>query len=243
MGGGLGPTPTSSAAGTGGGSARRPNFLIVVLDDVRFDDFAFCGHPFVRTPNFDRIAREGIHFLNAFTPVPLCSPNRASLLTGLYAHSHGITDNTDRGAESHLLPTYPDILQRAGYETSFIGKWHMGLDDSPRPGFDDWLCLRGQGDYFDPEVNDNGRQRRLDGYASDIFSDRAAAFIRRGETVRFWHTSPTKRFTRICFKTPTARSTSCRRTAGSPLRRGSQDYTRASPSPDARTQPGMERTS
>lgn len=170
---------TSSCVDGSQASSNRPNIVFVVLDDARFDDFGFSGHPFVKTPNFDRVATEGIQFSNAFAPVPLCSPNRACILTGLYAHSHGITDNTDRSERSHQLETFPRLLNRAGYETAFIGKWHMGLDDTRRPGFDEWLCMRGQGDYFDPEVNDNGQRRRLRGYASDIFSERTAEFIRR----------------------------------------------------------------
>ncbi len=150
-----------------------------MLDDARFDDFGFSGHPFVRTPNFDCIATEGMQFSNAFASVPLCSPNRACILTGLYAHAHGIIDNTDRSERSHQLVTFPLLLNRCGYQTAFIGKWHMGLDDTRRPGFDEWLCMRGQGDYFDPEVDDNGGRRKLRGYASEIFSTRAADFIRR----------------------------------------------------------------
>ena len=170
---------TNTWIDVGQGSGRRPNIVVVVLDDARFDDFGFSGHPFVKTPNFDRVANEGIQFSNAFASVPLCSPNRACILTGMHAHSHGITDNTDRSERSHQLLTFPMLLKRAGYETAFIGKWHMGLDDSRRPGFDEWVCMRGQGDYFDPVINDNGRRRKLRGYASDIFSDRAADFIRR----------------------------------------------------------------
>ena len=77
-------------------------------------------------------------FLNAFATTPLCSPSRASILTGQYAHTHGITDNTAR--PSHKLRTFPTELQRAGYETAFFGKWHMGNDNSPRPGFDHWVA-------------------------------------------------------------------------------------------------------
>ena len=160
-------------------SAIRPNFLVVVLDDVRFDDLGFAGHPFVQTPSFDRVANEGVQFTNAFAAIPLCSPNRASILTGQYPHSHGIIDNSDRSPRSHQLLTFPRFLRRVGYETAFFGKWHMGLDDSPRPGFDEWLSFRGQGTYFDPPVNDNGQRRELKGYASDLFSDRVAEFIRR----------------------------------------------------------------
>lgn len=160
-------------------ATQRPNFLVVVLDDVRFDDFGFAGHPFVRTPNFDRVASEGMRFANAFASIPLCSPNRACILTGQYAHSHRVIDNSDAGLRSHQLVTFPMALHRAGYETAFVGKWHMGLDDTPRPGFDEWLSFRGQGHYFDPEVNDNGKLRKLAGYATDLFSRRTAEFIRR----------------------------------------------------------------
>ncbi len=160
-------------------SEARPNVLVVVMDDVRFDDLGFTGHAFVQTPNFDRIAMEGMRFTNAFAPVPLCSPNRACILTGQYAHTHGITDNRDRSEQSHRLDTFPLALNRVGYDTAFIGKWHMGLDDTPRPGFNEWLSFRGQGRYFDPEVNHNGQELTLSGYATDILSERAAEFIRR----------------------------------------------------------------
>ena len=157
----------------------RPNILFVLLDDVRFDDLGFTGHPFVKTPNFDRIAREGMQFTNAFAATPLCSPNRASILTGHYAHTHGIIDNVDRSEATHRLITFPLLLNQAGYQTAFIGKWHMGIDDTRRPGFDEWLSIKGQGYYFDPDVNDNGESRKLPGYATDVFSERAAEFIRR----------------------------------------------------------------
>ncbi len=162
-----------------GRRAERPNVVFVLLDDVRWDDLGAMGHPFVRTPNFDRVAREGALFRNAFAATPLCSPNRASILTGVYAHTHGIIDNVDRSRLSHELITFPRLLHDAGFETAYIGKWHMGVDDSPRPGFDEWFSLQGQGYYFDPDVNENGRRYKAKGYTTDIFTERAVKFIRQ----------------------------------------------------------------
>jgi N-acetylglucosamine-6-sulfatase len=126
---------TMVSACSGGGSPERPpNIVVVVVDDVRWDDIAVAGHPFVETPNIDRLANEGARFLNAFAATPLCSPSRATILTGQYAHTHGITDNTARDAASHRLPTFAIPLSEAGYRTAFIGKWHMGNDDTRRPG-------------------------------------------------------------------------------------------------------------
>ncbi|MDA1312116.1 MAG: sulfatase [Acidobacteria bacterium] len=157
----------------------RPNVVFILLDDVRWDDLGAGGHPWVQTPNFDRVAHEGALFTNAFATTPLCSPNRASLLTGQYAHTHGITDNVDRSEQSHQLMTFPRLLHDAGYETAFIGKWHMGVDDSPRPGFDYWYSLQGQGYHFDPDVNENGVRKKVQGYTTDIFDDRAVEFVRK----------------------------------------------------------------
>jgi N-acetylglucosamine-6-sulfatase len=157
----------------------RPNIVFILGDDVRWDDLGCAGHPFVRTPNIDRIAAEGAMFRNAFITTPICSPSRASFLTGQYASRHGIIDNTDRSAASHKLVTFPRLLREAGYESAYVGKWHMGVDGSPRPGFDHWVSVSGQGEYFDPEINENGRVRRVKGYVTDIFNDHANRFIEK----------------------------------------------------------------
>src|SRR5262249_43070500 len=95
--------------------SARPNIVFILMDDLRFDELGCTGHPFVRTPHIDRLAKEGAIFRNAFATTPLCSPSRACFLTGLYAHVHGITDNVDRSRESHALVTWPRLLHDAGY--------------------------------------------------------------------------------------------------------------------------------
>jgi N-acetylglucosamine-6-sulfatase len=160
---------------------RRPNIVFVITDDQRWDSLRATGHPFARTPNIDRLAREGALFRNFFATTPLCSPSRASFLTGQYAHAHHVTNNDRVGLDviSHTLATFPRRLRESGYETSFIGKWHMGLDDSRRPGFDHWISFKGQGTYIDPVVNDEGRQRQLSGYMTDWLNQRAVEFVTR----------------------------------------------------------------
>lgn len=155
---------------------KRPNIVFILIDDLRWDEM---DYPFVRLPHLQRIAREGVRFRNAFVTTPLCSPSRASFLTGQYAHKHGITDNTDRSARSHQLLTFPRLLRDAGYETAFLGKWHMGVDDSARPGFDHWISVPGQGQYIDPVFNVNGARRTVRGYFTDILSGFAVEFVKR----------------------------------------------------------------
>lgn len=159
-------------------SAAPPNIVVILVDDLRWDDLAVAGHPFVETPAIDRMAREGVRFLNAFAATPLCSPSRASILTGQYAHTHGIVDNTARDAASHALATFAIPLQRAGYRTGFFGKWHMGNDDSPRPGFSRWVAMRGQGEALDPQFNIDGKRVRESGYVTDRLTDHAVRFVR-----------------------------------------------------------------
>jgi arylsulfatase A-like enzyme len=111
---------------------KKPNLLVILIDDLRYDEFGAGGHPYMKTPHVDRIAREGALFERAFHTTPSCSPNRASIVTGQYASRHGIIDNVARDAASHRLPNYHLDPQRLGYETAHIGKWHMGNSGMPR---------------------------------------------------------------------------------------------------------------
>ena len=154
----------------------RPNVVFVLTDDQRWDQLGCEGHPFLKTPNCDRLAAEGARFANMFVTTSLCSPSRASFLSGLYAHSHGVVNNfTDYPVD---LPSFPRTLQAAGYETAYIGKWHMGeQSDEKRPGFDYWITHKGQGDYYDTQFNINGRRVVKKGYYTHRVTDMAVDWL------------------------------------------------------------------
>jgi arylsulfatase A-like enzyme len=168
-----------AAAAAQSRAQARPNFVFILVDDLRYNALACTGHPFARTPHIDRIAREGVNFTNAFVTTPLCSPSRGCFLTGQYVHTHGIRDNTNRNEQSHQLVTFPRLLHDAGYRTGYVGKWHMGNDDMPRPGFDRWVSFRGQGVYDDPPLNVDGKPVQGAGYMTDLLNGHAAEFLDR----------------------------------------------------------------
>ena len=141
----------------------KPNFLVILIDDLRYDEFGAGGHPYMKTPHIDRLAHEGALFERAFHTTSICSPNRASIVTGQYASRHGIIDNVARGAMSHRLPNYHLELQKLGYETAHIGKWHMGNDGMPRPGYDYWVSYDGHGRIVEPEAVPRRQVRRAHG--------------------------------------------------------------------------------
>ncbi len=169
------PTPSS-----------RPNILFILLDDLRWDAVGYAGHPHLKTPQIDRIANEGVNFRNAFSTTSLCSPSRASLLSGVYAHKHGVTNNFTEFPSG--LASFPGVLQQAGYTTAYVGKYHMGENnDAPRPGFDYFVTHKGQGKYYGTEFNINGERRvTADGYYTTVVTDMALEWLKRGHGGKPW---------------------------------------------------------
>ncbi|MEZ4699211.1 MAG: sulfatase [Rhodothermales bacterium] len=165
---------------TAGNAPKAPrNVVFILSDDHRYDFMSF--HPnapdFLETPNLDRMAAGGMHIRNAFVTTSLCSPSRASILTGQYSHRHGVVDNATDVPEGTRF--FPQDLQQAGYQTAFFGKWHMGGEtDEPRPGFNHWESFQGQGTYYNPVLNINGSRGEIKGYTADILTDHALQWLR-----------------------------------------------------------------
>src|SRR5690625_1533751 len=162
---GLSCTTTDTA---GAQEESRPNVVFILTDDQRSDAISASGSQDPQTPNIDRLADEGVYFSNVFVTTSLCSPSRASILSGLYANTHGVNDNFTEFPND--LNTFPRIMQEEGYNTAYIGKWHMGEDNSdPRPGFDHFITHKGQGNYFDTAFNINGRgDEVVEGYYTHV---------------------------------------------------------------------------
>jgi len=167
------------SAATLASPSTRPNVIFILVDDLRYDALACTGHPWVQTPNLDRLRAEGVWFRNAFCTTSLCSPSRASFLTGTYAHTHGVTRNEVKVVDPDWsrTPSFAQLLQKGGYETGYIGKWHIAPHADPRPGFDHWLSFKGQGEYIDPELNENGRTFKAQGHNTDILNEHAIKFL------------------------------------------------------------------
>ncbi len=163
----------------------KPNIVFIYTDDQRFDAMSIvqmeqgkkARFPYLKTPNMDRIAKEGVRFRNAFVTLSLCSPSRAAILTGRYNHLNGIIDNYHPFRDS--VTTFPSMLKKAGYTTGYIGKWHMGSQSGKRPGFDYSASYLGHGRYNDCPFEVNGNNEPTIGWVDDKATDYALDFIKQ----------------------------------------------------------------
>lgn len=187
------PIPAAAAApATPARQAQPMNMIFVLVDDLRFDAMGFLT-PGLQTPNIDYLAKNGAYFPNAVVTSSLCSPSRATILTGQSPRNHRVIDNNHSSEEG--LVFFPSYLQQAGYQTGFFGKWHMGNDtDAPRPGFDRWVSFKGQGAYFPTDaippaqvaagqrqmLNVDGAPTQQKGYITDELTDYAMDWLEHG---------------------------------------------------------------
>ena len=150
----------------------RPNILFIMSDAHATQAVSAYGSPLIQTPNIDRIAEEGIRFDRVYCTNAICAPSRASILSGLLSHHHGVVDNVaplDRNT-----PTFPQIFQQNGYQTGLFGKWHL---KSEPIGFDRWAVLPGQGHYYNPDIVEGGERRREEGHSTELITNLALDWL------------------------------------------------------------------
>jgi len=155
-------------------AAEPPNILFVFADDHATHAISAYGSRINQTPNIDRLAREGMLFRNAFASNAICGPSRAVILTGKHSHMNGFVANEWGGAFDGSQQTFPKLLQRAGYQTALIGKWHLYSDPT---GFDHWEILPGQGRYYNPRFRSADGTIEVEGYTTDVITDRSLAWL------------------------------------------------------------------
>lgn len=175
---GFAALPSCVSGGRASGkTAERPNIIFIMTDDHASHAMSCYGSKINKTPNLDRIAKDGMLFENSFCTNSICAPCRAVILTGKHSHINGLKDNRLRFDGSQQ--TFPKILQKAGYQTAMIGKWHLKTDPT---GFDYWNVLPGQGKYYNPDMREMGQQKKYVGYVTDIITDHALDWLKKRDT-------------------------------------------------------------
>ncbi len=173
-------------AGEAAGAGRPPNLVLILTDDQRWDALGCTGSGRVPTPNLDRLAREGVLFQNAVVTTPKCCPSRASILTGRYPHGAGVLGNEPPEDVLEEQLTFPEVLQAAGYETAFIGKWHLpNPGGMPQKGFDRWVSFEGHGRYHGQALNVDGQRVRAQVHLADELTRYAIEWLRAGREKPF----------------------------------------------------------
>ncbi len=167
-------------------AAPRPNIVFIFSDDHALQAISAYGSKINHTPHIDRLADEGAIFLNSFCANSLCGPSRACIQTGKHSHLNGFMRNGNRFDSSQT--TFPQLLQKAGYQTAIIGKWHLGTDPV---GYDYWEVLPGQGNYYNPDfIEMNGKRKHYPGYVTDVITERSLDWLD--------HRDPNKPFLLMC---------------------------------------------
>lgn len=154
-----------------------PNIIFIMSDDHASKAISAYDTSLMHTPNIDRLAENGIRFDNCYCTNAICSPSRAVILTGKYSHMNGVIDNSLPFDGSQQ--TLPKILREAGYQTAMVGKWHLKSEPT---GFDYWLVLPGQGQYYRPDFIGPEGRISVEGYVTDIITDKGIEFIESRDT-------------------------------------------------------------
>jgi len=162
---------------------KQPNIVFIMSDDHAAHAISCYRSRINRTPGIDRIATEGMRFNNCFCTNSICTPSRATILTGTYNHVNGVT--TLSTMMDNRLQTFPKLLQGAGYQTAMVGKWHLGQGPEHEPtGFDYWCVLPGQGLYHDPEMIEMGEKKTVPGYVTDLITERSLDWLKQRDPDR-----------------------------------------------------------
>ena len=173
----IGATVIACTSNQQNNSTDRPNIIFIMADDHATQAISCYGSKLNQTPNIDKLASQGILFRNAFVTNSICAPSRAVTLTGKFSHLNGVTDNHVRFDSAKM--TFPKIFQKEGYETSIVGKWHLKSEPT---GFDYWNVLPGQGNYYNPDFIELGKDTTYHGYVTEITTDIALNWLSNRET-------------------------------------------------------------